>query len=94
MIIGVDIDGTLTKETEGHDYLSRTPNVKMIKKVNEWYKEGHTIVLFSSRWESDKADTKKWMKQYDVKYHTLILGKPVFDLYVDDISIRPEEACK
>lgn len=91
MIIGVDIDGTLTNEVEGHDYSKRTPNVKMINKVNEWHKEGHTIVLFSSRWESDRTETKKWLIRYGVKYHTMILGKPKFDLYVDDISIRPKE---
>jgi uncharacterized HAD superfamily protein len=94
MIIGVDIDGTITNETKGHDYTLRTPNKKMINKVNQWHREGHIIILFSSRWEADRETTKKWMKSNGVKYHTMILGKPVFDLYVDDISKRPEEVCK
>lgn len=93
MIIGVDIDGTLTIEVEGHDYLYRTPNILMINKVNEWHKEGHTIILFSARWESDRATTKKWLTKHGVKHHALILGKPKFDLYVDDISVKPGEVC-
>lgn len=94
MVIGIDIDGVLTIETAGHNYVSRTPNKKMIYKVDQWYKENHIIVIFSSRWEADRSVTKKWLKDNNVKYHTLILGKPVFDLYIDDISKRPGEVCK
>lgn len=91
MVIGVDIDGTLTVETAGHNYTTRTPNRKVIDKINQFHKEGHIIVLFSSRWESDREITRSWMKKYGVKYHALILNKPKFDLYIDDISKRPEE---
>jgi uncharacterized HAD superfamily protein len=91
MIIGVDIDGTLTLEEEGHDYNNRTPDTKVINKINKKYEEGHTIILFSSRWESDREVTKRWMKRYGVKYHALILGKPKFDLYVDRRTAKPEE---
>jgi uncharacterized HAD superfamily protein len=94
MIIGIDIDGVLTNETKGFDYENRTPSRKMIAKVNQWHREGHVIVLFTSRWEADRSVTRKWLRDNGVKYHTLILGKPVFDLYIDDISKRPEEVCK
>lgn len=91
MIIGVDIDGTLTKEVVGHEYEKRTPNYRMIKWVNNHYQSGDFIVLWSSRWETDRLVTKKWLKEYKVKYHTLILNKPKFDMIVDDISKRPGE---
>ena len=94
MVIGVDIDGTLTREVIGHDYASRTPNKKMIEKVNQFHKDGHIIVLFSSRWEAAREVTRLWMKKHGVKYHALILNKPRFDMYIDDISKRPEEVCK
>jgi len=94
MVIGVDIDGTLTIEKEGHDYARRTPNKKMIDRVNKWYEEGHIIMLFTARWESDRKITKQWLKDHRVFHHALILGKPSFDLYVDDIAKRPEEVCK
>ena len=91
MKIGTDLDGTLTIETEGHDYESRTPNLPMIEKVNQWREEGHYITIFSSRWEVDKRVTLKWLKLNGVSFDELILGKPGFDLYIDDIAMRPEE---
>jgi uncharacterized HAD superfamily protein len=95
MIIGVDIDGTLTLEVEGHSlkqYKNRTPNWDMIRKVNYWVLvEHHEVVLFSARHEEDREVTVEWLKKYNVPYRKLILGKPHFDLYIDDISKRPEE---
>ena len=93
MIIGIDIDGVLTIETVGHDYENRTPNKKMIAKVNEWREQNNLIVLFSARWEADREITIKWLKKHNVKYSTLILDKPPFDLFIDDKSKRPEEVC-
>ena len=95
MIIGVDIDGTLTLEVEGHtlkQYKNRTPNWDMIRKVNYWvFVEHHEVILFTARHEEDREVTVEWLKKYNVPYRTLILGKPHFDLYIDDISKRPEE---
>ena len=93
-MIGIDIDGVLTIETVGHDYENRTPNKKMIAKVNEWAEQNHMIVLYSARWESDREITIQWLKKYNVKYTFLLLDKPPFDLYIDDIAYRPEEFYK
>lgn len=94
MVIGVDIDGTLTREKAGHDYASRTPRKEVINKVNQFHKEGHIIILFSSRWESDREVTRAWMKKHGVKYHALVLGKPAFDMYIGDEVKTIEEVCK
>lgn len=92
MIIGVDIDGVLTIETEGHNYKKRTPNWPMIRWVNKkHFLEQHRIILFSSRFEEDRAVTEEWLQEYSVYHDQLILGKPKFDLYIDDIAKRPEE---
>jgi len=87
---GIDLDGTLTIDNNGWDYANRTPNPDMIKIINGLYDEGHLITFFSSRFKIDRAVTTKWLKKYGVKYHELILGKPKFDVYVDDINITPE----
>jgi len=54
----VDIDGVLTKETEGHDYSKRTPNKENIAKVNKLYTDGNEILLFSSRYSQDSEVTQ------------------------------------
>jgi len=88
----VDIDGTLTKETKGHDYASRTPRKNIINKVNKLYRN-HNIILWTSRlgMGNDKSITKKWLKENNVKYNQLIFGKRKYDLWVDDMSKKPEE---
>jgi len=91
MKIGVDIDGTITIETQGWDYENRTPNIEMVTWVNQHYDQGDFIELFSSRLKCDKSVTIKWLKKHGVKYNNLILGKPKYDLYVGDETLRPEE---
>ena len=79
----VDIDGILTNETQGHDFISRTPNNGNIACVNSLY-QGNIITLYSSRLEEDREVTVEWMKKHGVKYHMLILGKQYGDVYIDD----------
>ena len=89
--IGVDIDGTLTKETEGWGYAQRTPDKNVIEKINMLFDLGHNIILHSSRFQDDLATTKKWLKLHGVKYSAIILGKPRFDFYIGDEVIPPDD---
>jgi len=91
MRIGIDIDGTLTNETIGWDYSKRTPRQDVIDKVNQHYDQGDFITLFSSRFQSDRKVTVAWLRKHGVKYNRLILGKPKFDWYIDDINSSPTE---
>jgi len=91
-MICCDLDGTLTLETEGHDYANRTPNIFMIHKIRQWYRHGSHIILYSARlMKIDRKITILWLKKYHVPYHELILGKPKADIYIDDKARRPEE---
>lgn len=89
-VYNVDIDGTLTIETAGHNFASRTPNIEMIKKVNELYDSGNRIDLFTSRYgiEDDVEVTKKWLEEKGVKYTTLTFAKPHYDFIIDDKAIQ------
>lgn len=88
-IIAVDIDGTLTNETVGWDYATRTPNIARIIGVNKLYDKGHTIILFTARYPEDEEITRKWLADNKVKYHKLILGKPTYDVIIDDRALMP-----
>lgn len=84
-----DIDGTITKETEGWDYQNRTPEFEVIAKVNDMFLSGvYEIVYWSSRLEIDREVTEKWFIQNNVMYHKLILGKPFFDMYICDKAVN------
>lgn len=87
MHIAVDIDGILTFETEGFGdeaYKNRTPNMKNISIVNNLHQEGHRILLFTARHEEDREVTIDWLTKHDITYDELIMGKPHYDVFVDD----------
>lgn len=93
-IIYVDIDGTLTEETEGWGnkvYLNRTPKPNVIASINKMYEAGDLVILWSSRFAEDRDCTIKWLKANEVKYHRLILEKPSFDLYICDRVLNVED---
>ena len=91
MIYSIDIDGTLCDEMLG-DYENSTPDFKVIKKVNKLYDEGHIIKIFTGRGSKTGIDwrefTEKQLKSWGVKYHKLIFGKPVADIFIDDKAIN------
>ena len=84
----IDIDGVICKIST--PFSECKPKWNIIRKINQLYKEGHRIILFTSRRHSDRKVTMKWLRKYIVKYHKLIMGKPLATYYVDDknLSIR------
>tara|TARA_R100001086_G_C11839007_1_gene258607 strand:+ start:1625 stop:1921 length:297 start_codon:yes stop_codon:yes gene_type:complete len=91
MILFVDIDGTICTNTFGSYELAK-PFLKNIEKVNKLYDDGHKIVYWTARGSKTKIDwtdlTKKQLDLWGAKYHDLVLGKPHYDLYVDDKSLN------
>jgi len=88
--IAVDIDGVLTEEIHGWGedvYLSRTPRKVNIERINDLYNAGHKITLFTARHEEDRTITEVWLAQHKVKYHSLILDKIHYDLFIEDRAI-------
>ena len=92
-----DIDGTICTNTDG-DYEHAVPFKEIIERINGLYDLGHRIIFFTGRGSSTGIDwqdfTKKQLKDWQVKYHELIMGKPYADLYIDDRGIRAEEFFK
>jgi len=87
-----DIDGTICSNTDG-DYENATPYLDRIKQINTLYSEGHIIIYFTARGSTTKIDwrnlTTSQLKTWGAKYHSVILGKPFADYYIDDKSADP-----
>tara|TARA_B100000925_G_C21990050_1_gene466378 strand:- start:712 stop:1011 length:300 start_codon:yes stop_codon:yes gene_type:complete len=85
-----DIDGTICTNTNG-DYEKAKPFIDRIKIVNKLYIEGNKIIMFTARGSTTNLDwtelTKQQLKEWGVKYHELIFGKPEADIFVDDKGI-------
>jgi len=91
----IDIDGTICKtDTSCKDTLVRyqhsTPIQERIAKVNELYEKGNTITYWTARGSESKLDlyelTKQQLSDWNCKYHKLLMGKPSYDIYIDDKS--------
>ena len=94
MIYAVDIDGTICTDTKGN-YDKCKPYTNVIEKINEMYDSGHTILLFTARGTTSGRDlydfTKHQVESWNLKFHQLILGKPHFDILIDDKAINNKE---
>ena len=97
MVIFVDIDETICHHSEGdpsmaRDYAKGTPIVENIKKINEMYDEGHTIVYWTARGCVTGIDwtetTQRQLSEWGVKHHELKINKPHYDLFICDKAIN------
>lgn len=99
MVYVFDIDGTICSLVENADYQNAKPLESRIRKINNLYKKGNTIKLFTARGTQTGIDwteiTKLQLKNWSVKYHELIMNKkPHGDLYIDDKAINAESFFK
>ena len=67
LIIAVDFDGILAKDAGIFPRIG-PPNVKMIKFVKELIKEGHEVVLWTSRTDGALDMAVKWCKVHDIGF--------------------------
>ncbi len=102
MIYVFDIDGTICHNTNS-DYESSVPMTERIKKINDLYDEGNTIIFQTARGMGRSKNssafayakffelTQVQLKTWGVKYHSLFLGKPAGDIYIDDKGIKDND---
>ena len=92
MVIYVDIDETICKTPKNRDYSKSKPLKNNIKKINDLFERGHTIVYWTARGSSSGKDhsriTKQQLYNWNVKYDELKMGKPMYDLFICDKAIN------
>jgi hydroxymethylpyrimidine pyrophosphatase-like HAD family hydrolase len=92
MIYCFDVDDTLLFSViEDGQYVLKYFDEEMRNKINELYKNGHTIIMHTGRHWNHLQLTIKQLKGVGLKYHTLVCGKPVADFYIDDRGMKPDE---
>jgi len=104
MIIYIDIDETICHSPgamevycppENRDYTLAIPILENIEKANKLYDEGNTIVYWTARGSASGIDwrdvTEKQLEEWGVKHHDLQLGKPVYDLFIDDKNMNTRD---
>ena len=98
MLIYVDIDNTICyyeDEFKGKmDYSKALPYIDRIKKINNLFDKGHKIVYWTARGSVTQKlwfnITYKQLTQWECKFHELRMGKPAYDLFIDDKNVNSE----
>ena len=94
MKIFVDIDNTICfyNEKNTTNYSNAIPYKNRIKKINELYDEGNIIVYWTARGTVTQISwfdiTYNQLKNWGCKFHELRMGKPAYDLFIDDKNIN------
>jgi quercetin dioxygenase-like cupin family protein len=74
------------------DYKNSKPIKERIRYVNELKKQGHHISIWTARGASSGIDhyelTASQLKEWAVNYDILLMGKPDYDIYIDDKSFN------
>ena len=85
-ILAFDIDGTIC--TTDCPYDEAKPYKQVIDKINSLYDKGNWILIFTARGSGSGIDyyefTKEQLESWRLKYHELKMGKPLFDVLIDD----------
>jgi len=93
-----DLDGVICNQTIG-DYENAVPDKKAIEVINKLYNQGNKIIIFTSRFMGRNQNnvektysqgyefTLKQLKEWKVKFHKLIMGKPRYDIIIDDKAV-------
>lgn len=101
-----DFDGTITQDIEKELTQDVRINRDVVNKINQLHDAGHTIGVHTSRGmlsrngdlaviEHDfRGLIETILQKNGVKYDSLVLGKPSADVYVDDLSIHPDDLCR
>jgi len=92
----IDIDGTICTKTKS-DYISCEPITENIDIFNRLFEQGHEVHYWTAR---GALSGKKWdeltIKQLDswnVKYNSINMGKPHYDVWIDDKAINSRVFC-
>lgn len=90
----IDIDGTICTTTNG-EYEKAKPYIERIEFLNRLYDEGHVIHYWTARGSGSGKDwrelTLAQLYHWGCKFHSWNVGKPSYDVWVDDKAFNPDD---
>lgn len=94
MIIFVDVDETICYYKGLRNYEDAIPYPDRIYKINDLYEQGHIIIYWTARGTLTGINhfhlTQGQLMKWGAKYTELRMGKPSYDLFIDDKNINSE----
>ena len=98
-----DIDGTVCTLVNDGDYNNAKPYKHRIEKINSLHEQGNKIIFHTARGMGRYGNasamahaafydlTTQQLKNWNVKYTSLYMGKPAGDIYIDDKGVKDED---
>lgn len=90
----IDIDGTICN-TKNSNYTNSIPRYKNINLFNKLYDQGHQLHYWTARGANSGLDWDEFtvlqLKTWKVKYTTINMGKPHYDVWIDDKAINAND---
>lgn len=95
IIFCFDLDNVICT-TKKNNYNSSKPNKKAINLINNLYNKGYYIKIFTARFMGRNNQNQRKARlqgfnltstqliRWKILYHELIMGKPSYDIFVDD----------
>jgi mannose-6-phosphate isomerase-like protein (cupin superfamily) len=93
----IDIDDTICRpylnaSNTQEKYEKATPILERIERVNSLYHDGHQVTYWTARGGNSGIDfealTRRQLIEWGCKFHSLVMGKPSYDVYIDDKSFN------
>ena len=88
MTVVLDLDGVICTEEKTFERSLARPKIGVQQRVRAWRAAGHTVVIYTARSWSEYRMTKHWLKTWGIEHDELLMGKPVYDVWIDDRAIR------
>tara|TARA_Y100000389_G_C17437714_1_gene506572 strand:+ start:533 stop:874 length:342 start_codon:yes stop_codon:yes gene_type:complete len=90
----IDIDGTICN-TENSNYPCSIPIIENIETFNQLYRDGHEVHYWTAR---GALSCKNWdkftvrqLERWNVLYTSINMGKPHYDVWIDDKAINVDD---
>lgn len=79
----MEIDGVLAAEPDkGKTLFDCPPHPDGVLMAQRLAKAGVYIILYSSRPETERDRTVRWLEKWEIEYAELVLGRPEADAYI------------
>lgn len=92
MIIALEIDDIVSTPLSNSYALNEVHECKIIPGAKEALEKlkklNHTILIYSKRDVSLIMDTEVWLQKNKIPYDQILLGKPRYDILLDDKAFK------
>ena len=88
MRIVIDMDGTICEEKPTFEKSLAQPKKGASNFIHSLKHRGHFIIIYTARGWAEYEMTYKWLKNYSIPFDVLLMGKPIYDVWIDDKAIE------